>query len=284
MNPLNTKNTRKYRVWGYHRPMNSSVRWHVRKVWRRVGVVSLMASLLGPACSASPQLPIVRKYDTIPLTDGPNVLSMVGKCVVFEGPQPVVTSCPIPLETFTTTPREAQSRKRSTFGHGVFRPTDPDIAATGLSIAYEFATYGDVTLQWSDDAKDDDIRSFATQCRPGRREYVVVREVIGCGFVASAQRSSAYWSIAELASDGAVIGAPEGFWSQAPMGGRATEDARCTQTRVVMVQLTSWTRLCERFKQQAKNIKPKKKPPAPKPPPEPAAPPPPKKGIESASL
>jgi len=218
---------------------------------KRLLTTAIAIASIASACATAPPLPIVRQYDVVPLVDGPAIGSLVGKCVVFEGSQPVVSMCPVTLAKVTSKSKFTKARKRSTFTHGVFRPTDPDIAATGLSVAFELATYGENKIQWSEEATPADIRKFAQRCVHGGPQYVVTREVSGCGFVANAQRSSAYWTIGDLAAKGAIIGTPEGFWSQAPEGERNITEAKCSQKRVVMVQLVSWRQVCAKFKQQA---------------------------------
>lgn len=220
-------------------------------------VVGFVASVLVTGCATAPDpLPIVRNYDEVPMMGGPALGSVVGKCVVFEASQPVVKPCRVSLAALTQKAKRVVQRNRSTFTHGVYRSTDPHIAAGGFGVAFELATYGGTNLTWLPEPSLKTVAHFADRCgiHDGSSTYLVEREIAGCGFVGDANRNSQAWSIPALAERGSVVGKPDGFWAQAPEGPRPTADAKCSDKRVVSVRLVPWMAICKRFKLAAAEL------------------------------
>lgn len=210
-------------------------------------------SLLAGGCSATP-LRLVPSGTTIPLASGAEPGTVLGLCLRIERSGPTTRGCPPAIAVLLGKPVEHRSSGRGTYAHGIFVLTEDRAAmaaegAAEVAIAYELATFGSTSVAWKAALEGPERKAVEAVCAAADSgAAVVVRELTGCSVAMIGDKlAAAQWTIASLASHGAVIGRPKNFWVQDPGKSRAPDTAECKARRVVAAEVVPLSAICDRF-------------------------------------
>lgn len=214
-----------------------------------VGVLAL-----GACAPPTSQLRLAPSGKLIPLVNGPEAGTAVGKCVQIGPGGPTTHPCPMDLSPLIDRGLRRGELGRGTYAHGIY--IDPDAlaraggvdAAQEMSVtAYELATYHSTHAVWKETLEAKVASDLERLCAdPASSDVrVIVREFEGCGMTMTGHLSdTSDWSISTLATQGTVLGQPRTFWSQDPKQALPPTKAKCAAARIVRVEVLPIQSLC----------------------------------------
>ncbi len=212
-------------------------------------------ALVVSACAApNGALRLAPSGKLIPLVNGPEPGTAVGKCVQMGQEGPTTHPCPMDLAQLIDRNLRRGEEGRGTYARGIYVDADaldrvggPETGQGVPATAYELATYHSTHAVWKaevDKATAGDLERMCADPASGDVR-VIIREFEGCGVTMTGDLGDApKWSIGTLATQGTVLGQPRTFWSQDPKQKLPPERAKCAAARVVRVEVLSMHNLC----------------------------------------
>jgi hypothetical protein len=190
----------------------------------------------------------------IPLVNGPEPGTAIGRCVALEREGPTTHPCPMDLAPLISRNMRRGEVGRGTYTRGVFvdatalAQLEEDEETDSMPVtAYELATYHSTIAVWKSSIDEKTANKLERFCSDPMSSdvRVIVREFEGCGMTMSGTMEDAEdWSIGTLATQGTVLGQPRTFWSQDPTQPLPPSKAKCAAARVVRVEVLPVQSLC----------------------------------------
>jgi len=219
----------------------------------KIGLVAALWALVGCA-AGSGALRLAPSSKLVPLVNGPEAGTAVGRCIVLGKEGPTTHPCPMDMAPLIQRNLRRGEAGRGTYARGIFMDTralesavdgapDPSTSVT----AYELATYHSTSALWKRTVDRDTATQLERMCAdPAAGDIrVIIREFEGCGVTMSGTLTDAStWSIHTLATQGTVLGQPRTFWSQDPTQPLPPSKAKCAAARVVRVEVLPIHSLC----------------------------------------
>ncbi len=217
--------------------------------------LSAISGLLLVACAApTGALRLAPSGKLVPLVNGPEPGTAVGKCIQMGKEGPTTHPCPMDLAPLIDRNLRRGEEGRGTYARGVYVDAEElervGSLEAGINVpatAYELATYHSTHAVWKVKVDENTAANLERLCAdPAAGETrVIVREFEGCGVTMTGDLGDApNWSISTLATQGTVLGQPKTFWSQEPNQKLPPARAKCASSRVVRVEVLSVNSLC----------------------------------------